>query len=315
MLNRIRISTTLFLILIVCGVLQIGSNGLSFWAFRDDFQNLKRVEVSNQQRDALTQSRAALLPGQQCLKPGGHADGAQLSTGRYQTADGGCPQQPEAWICCLTSFSRSRRKGEAETMLASTKESYAAFRDDLQHQATWLENNQLSDFMTAPVQKSQGVFDANFNAWQQSINQIVQTASGDSQKNYHISAVIFTVVTIIAVVLLLGSLAWSRKMIVQPLAIVRSHFDSIAAGDLAKPISVFGRNEISEIFASLKNMQTALKETVSQVRSGTRSMHAGIGEIAAGNSDLSARTEQHGFPGRNGGQHGAAHGYSRAERR
>lgn len=36
MFNRIRISTTLFLILILCGILQIGSNGMSFWAFRDD---------------------------------------------------------------------------------------------------------------------------------------------------------------------------------------------------------------------------------------------------------------------------------------
>lgn len=49
MFNRIRISTTLFLILILCGVLQIGSNGLSFWAFRDGFQNLNQVErvISN----------------------------------------------------------------------------------------------------------------------------------------------------------------------------------------------------------------------------------------------------------------------------
>ncbi|SQC90934.1 Dipeptide chemoreceptor protein [Cedecea neteri] len=67
MLNRIRISTTLFLILIVCGVLQIGSNGLSFWAFRDDFQNLKRVEVSNQQRDALNPKPGRVTAGQQCL--------------------------------------------------------------------------------------------------------------------------------------------------------------------------------------------------------------------------------------------------------
>ena len=44
MFNRIRISTTLFLILILCGVLQIGSNGLSFWAFRDGFQNLNQVD-------------------------------------------------------------------------------------------------------------------------------------------------------------------------------------------------------------------------------------------------------------------------------
>ena len=50
MFNRIRISTTLFLILILCGILQIGSNGMSFWAFRDDLQRLNQVEQSNQQR-------------------------------------------------------------------------------------------------------------------------------------------------------------------------------------------------------------------------------------------------------------------------
>ncbi|EQP53245.1 methyl-accepting chemotaxis protein IV [Escherichia coli HVH 74 (4-1034782)] len=33
MFNRIRISTTLFLILILCGILQIGSNGMSFGHF------------------------------------------------------------------------------------------------------------------------------------------------------------------------------------------------------------------------------------------------------------------------------------------
>ena len=71
MFNRIRISTTLLLILIVCGVLQIGSNGLSFWAFRDDFQNLKMVEVGNQQRDTLTQSRAALLQASTALSRAG----------------------------------------------------------------------------------------------------------------------------------------------------------------------------------------------------------------------------------------------------
>ncbi|EED0863799.1 hypothetical protein AAG23_000952 [Escherichia coli] len=44
MFNRIRISTTLFLILILCGILQIGSNGMSFWAFRDDLQRLNQVD-------------------------------------------------------------------------------------------------------------------------------------------------------------------------------------------------------------------------------------------------------------------------------
>ena len=61
MLNRIRISTTLFLILIVCGVLQVGSNGLSFWAFRQSTAHLAEVEKSNIQRNALMQTRAWLL--------------------------------------------------------------------------------------------------------------------------------------------------------------------------------------------------------------------------------------------------------------
>ena len=71
MLNRIRISTTLFLILILCGVLQVGSNGLSFWAFRDGYQNLQEVEASNQQRSALAQTRAVLLQASTALNKAG----------------------------------------------------------------------------------------------------------------------------------------------------------------------------------------------------------------------------------------------------
>jgi len=106
------------------------------------------------------------------------------------------------------------------------------------------------------------------------------------------SAATFITVLILAAALISAGLFWSRRMIVQPLAIISSHFDSIAGGDLARPISVYGRNEISAIFASLKKMQTALRATVANVREGSVSMHTGISEIAAGNNDLSARTEQ-----------------------
>lgn len=71
MFNRIRISTSLMLLMILCGILQISSNGLSFWAFRDDNQNLKMVEASNHQRDTLTQTRAALLEAGTALNRAG----------------------------------------------------------------------------------------------------------------------------------------------------------------------------------------------------------------------------------------------------
>lgn len=71
MFNRIRISITLFLILILCGILQIGSNGMSFWAFRDDLQRLNQVEQSNQQRAALAQTRAVMLQASTALNKAG----------------------------------------------------------------------------------------------------------------------------------------------------------------------------------------------------------------------------------------------------
>ena len=59
------------LILILCGVLQVASNGLSFWAFRDGYQNLQEVEASNQQRSALAQTRAVLLQASTALNKAG----------------------------------------------------------------------------------------------------------------------------------------------------------------------------------------------------------------------------------------------------
>ncbi|MEI9577771.1 methyl-accepting chemotaxis protein IV [Enterobacter asburiae] len=293
MLNRIRISTTLFLILILCGVLQVGSNGLSFWAFRDGYQNLQEVEASNQQRSALAQTRAVLLQASTALNKAGTLTALSYPPDDIKALMANARdslKQADAQFKAFTSQAADSEKEKA--LKAAMKTNFEQWYSDLDHQATWLENNQLSDFMTAPVQASQAAFDGSFNAWQQDINQSVQRAGDQSRQSYHMSGVIFAVVVIVAGLLTGAALLWSRRMIVQPLAIISSHFDSIAKGDLARPVAVFGKNEISAIFASLKAMQGSLRETVSDVRQGSYAMHTGISEIAAGNNDLSSRTEQ-----------------------
>lgn len=293
MFNRIRISTTLFLILILCGVLQIGSNGLSFWAFRDGFQSLNQVEQSNQQRAALAQTRAVLLQASTALNKAGTLTAlsyppeeikALMILARDSLAQSG--------LLFKRFMATTQNAGEGNALQKATEKSFIQWHSDLEHQATWLESNQLSDFLTAPVQASQDDFDKNVNAWQSNIDRVLQTAGEHSQRNYHMSAVIFASMLVLAVLLTTAGLFWSRKMIVQPLAIIGSHFDSIAAGNLARPVAVYGRNEISAIFASLKSMQQALRATVNDVRQGSSAMHTGISEIAMGNNDLSSRTEQ-----------------------
>ncbi|MGG8924992.1 HAMP domain-containing protein, partial [Escherichia coli] len=83
-------------------------------------------------------------------------------------------------------------------------------------------------------------------------------------------------IIIVAAIYISSALWWTRKMIVQPRAIIGSHFDSIAAGNLARPIAVYVRNEITAIFASLNTMQQALCGTVSDVRKGSQEMHIGL---------------------------------------
>ncbi|WP_054180678.1 methyl-accepting chemotaxis protein IV [Trabulsiella odontotermitis] len=293
MFNRIRISTTLFLILIICGLLQVGSNGLSFWAFRDGFHGLQQVAHSNTQRTQLAQMRSVLLQASSALNKAGTLTALSYPQDDIKALIASAHAALQESDGLLKAFiAVPAINAEGQKLMEGSKVTYSQWRDDLQHQVTWLENNQLSDFMTAPVEKSQAAFDANFNAWQNHINLFVEKAGREGENNYHRSAMGFMLVVVLAALVTTASLWWARKMIVVPLTIISSHFESIAKGNLARPIAVYGKNEISAIFAGLKAMQGALRDTVSQVREGSYAMHTGISEIAAGNNDLSSRTEQ-----------------------
>ncbi len=65
----------------------------------------------------------------------------------------------------------------------------------------------------------------------------------------------------------------------------------VAQGDLTTRIVPNTRDEVGLLLLSIKDMQTALIQVVSQVRNGSVSVSNASSEIAHGNQDLSARTE------------------------
>lgn len=67
---------------------------------------------------------------------------------------------------------------------------------------------------------------------------------------------------------------------------------TVAEGDLRSEISATGRDETSELLASLRTMNDNLVGVVSEVLAGSQRITTGAAEIASGNTDLSARTEQ-----------------------
>jgi methyl-accepting chemotaxis protein len=66
---------------------------------------------------------------------------------------------------------------------------------------------------------------------------------------------------------------------------------SIAAGDLSVPI-VTAKNDRSSLLFAMQGMRDSLVDIVAQVRAGTDTIATASTEIAAGNMDLSTRTER-----------------------
>jgi methyl-accepting chemotaxis protein len=97
------------------------------------------------------------------------------------------------------------------------------------------------------------------------------------------------------VMLMCGALAWlvSRHVASQlggdPQDAVRA-VKAIAQGDLVTPVTVKPHDRNS-VMAALADMRQSLTRLVQQVQSGVENVNVASGEIAAGNSDLSQRTE------------------------
>jgi methyl-accepting chemotaxis protein-1 (serine sensor receptor) len=82
------------------------------------------------------------------------------------------------------------------------------------------------------------------------------------------------------------------RAITQPLQEMLGHFDAIADGNLTSRIEVKSKDEMGMLMRGLQKMQNSLTETVRHVRESSMTIGDATGQIAAGNLDLSSRTEQ-----------------------
>jgi methyl-accepting chemotaxis protein len=67
---------------------------------------------------------------------------------------------------------------------------------------------------------------------------------------------------------------------------------AVAKGDLSQRIDVEGKDEVALLMSALSDMSQSLVSVVSSVRRGSEGVATASAEIAQGNNDLSARTEQ-----------------------
>ena len=95
-----------------------------------------------------------------------------------------------------------------------------------------------------------------------------------------------------AVIVGIGA-AWSvTRSITRPIARAVQVAQRVAQGDLTSRIEVTSRDETGQLMAALKHMNESLDQIVRRVRSGTAAIASASGQLLAGNTDRSARTEE-----------------------
>ncbi|MGK5065174.1 methyl-accepting chemotaxis protein [Janthinobacterium sp. LB3P112] len=95
-----------------------------------------------------------------------------------------------------------------------------------------------------------------------------------------------------AILLGIACAYWITRSITRPITRAVEVAEAVSAGDLTSHIVVESRDETGQLMHALKNMNDKLVSIVGQVRAGTESISTASSEIAAGNLDLSSRTEE-----------------------
>lgn len=82
-----------------------------------------------------------------------------------------------------------------------------------------------------------------------------------------------------------------RRSILAPLKMALQDIECMSSGDLSGKIVAQGDDELARVMQSLRILQINVKLMIGQIKQSTVMVNVGASEIAAGNADLSTRTE------------------------
>lgn len=113
-----------------------------------------------------------------------------------------------------------------------------------------------------------------------------------ADRDYHNMIIMAVIVLLISVAVTVTNRIWVRHALVLRMEQTSRSIRMIASGDLRQKIETGNPNELGLMLAELESMRLSLTETVSGVQQGVKQIYLNAQEIAQGNNNLSARTEE-----------------------
>ncbi|MFZ3388464.1 methyl-accepting chemotaxis protein [Buttiauxella gaviniae] len=297
MLNRIKVVTSLLFVLGLFGILQMTSGGLFFNALKNDKENFTVLQTIRQQQSTLNGSWVALLQTRNTLNRAGirhmmdtNNIGSGATVNELMLIASQSLKQAEKEWAAYESLPRDPR--QSEESINEIKRNYVIYHGALAELIQLLGAGKINEFFDQPTQKYQDGFEQQYVTYLQQNDRLYQQAVDDNNQSY--SQAIWILVVILALVVAAIITVWLgiKKTLIEPLHRLIDNIRHIADGDLIHSIDVHGTNEMGQLAASLRHMQSELVSTVNEVRNGAHAIYSGASEISIGNNDLSSRTEQ-----------------------
>ena len=297
MLKRIKIVTSLVLVLVLFGLLQMVSGGLFFNSLKHDKENFTILQTVRQQQSGLNGSWVALLQTRNTLNRAGiryMMDQNNIGSGAtvaelMQIATKSLAEAEKRWAE-YEAMPRDPRQSEAAAL--EIQRNYDIYHGALAELIQLLGAGKINDFFDQPTQGYQDGFEKAYVNYLQQNDSLYELAVKDSNASYTQAMWILFGVMIAVLAMIVTVWLGVRKTLIAPLNRLIDSIRHIAGGDLVKRIDVESDNEMGQLAHSLRHMQGELARTVGEVRQGADAIHSGASEIAMGNNDLSSRTEQ-----------------------
>ncbi|MGP2753033.1 methyl-accepting chemotaxis protein [Serratia bockelmannii] len=299
MLKNMKIATWLMMMLLLLGLMPMGTGAIAFYFMQQNGHSIDRMSTFSDEEAALNRSWRALLQTQTLIDNMAFERWAQTSRadiqqgidearGELRSADvafnlfwetpGLTVSRPDLGEAMKKVYLAQQAVLKQElTLLADTPQTALIERLHAmaaeKRQVRQRLNNQFADYMRATVAAH-------------------RLAVEEAEQTQKVFARLLSG-TLAAILLLLVAVQRDfRRRLILPLRQIAEHLQKVGRGDLRSEIAVRNNNEIGMLFASLRTMQQELSATVQQVRDGVESINHGTHEIAVGNADLSSRTEE-----------------------
>ncbi|PLR31812.1 methyl-accepting chemotaxis protein II [Chimaeribacter californicus] len=297
MLKRMKVVTSLVIMLALFGALQLASGGLFFTALKNDKDNFATSQRIRQQQAEMNASWIYLLQTRNTLNRAGiryMLDANQMGSGAT-VKELVAVAQKDLEIAGQHYANYQKiplDAGQNPRYADEVKKNYDILHGALAELIELISIGRINDFFEQPTQSYQDGFEKAFVNYIDQNDKLYDHAVKDSESSF--GNAMWVLGTVLVLVLLLIAAAWFgiQSALITPLNRLIEHIKHIAAGDLTHPVEGAGRNEMGQLAASLQHMQGELITTVSGVRHGADAIYSGASEISAGNNDLSSRTEQ-----------------------